>query len=336
MRVARLHGVGDVRIADEPPPSVVAPGDALVRVTAVGLCGSDLHWFGEGGIGDAVLADPLVLGHEMAGVIEDGPRRGTRVAIDPAQPCGDCETCRSGHPNVCPEVRFAGHGGCDGGLRELMTWPRRLLHPLPAELSDAGGALLEPLGVALHGIDLGHLRLGDAVAVVGCGPIGLFVIQLARAGGATTVLAVEPLEHRRLAALDMGADMAMTPRQADDGELWEATGRRGVDLAVEMAGTDEAVRLAVAAARPAGRVVLGGIPDDDRTAFPASIARRKGLTMALVRRMKETYPRAIALARRGAVALDPLIGQRFAFEDVAEAFIRAATRDSLKTIVDIS
>ena len=107
------------------------PGHSLVRVTAVGLCGSDLHWFAEGGIGDAVVTSPLVLGHELAGVVERGPRAGTRVAIDPAQPCLTCESCRRGHPNLCPTVRFAGHGGQDGGLRDLMAWPDELLYPLP-------------------------------------------------------------------------------------------------------------------------------------------------------------------------------------------------------------
>src|SRR2546423_12593551 len=177
MKVARLHAVGDLRLADEPPP-VPGPGESLVRVTAVGICGSDLHWWGEGAIGDAALERPLVLGHEAAGVIDAGPDRGTRVAIDPAITCGVCRPCRDGYHNLCVRIRFAGHGRQDGALREFLTWPSHLLHPLPGSLPDTGGAILEPLGVAVHALDLGHVRLGASVMVVGCGPIGLLLIQI--------------------------------------------------------------------------------------------------------------------------------------------------------------
>ena len=122
MRVARLHAVGDLRVAQEPVPSGDG-SDALVRVTAVGICGSDLHWWDEGAIGDAKLTHPLVLGHEGAGVIEDGPRRGERVAIDPAIPCEPCRACRDGYRNLCYRIRFSGHGETDGMMREFMAWP---------------------------------------------------------------------------------------------------------------------------------------------------------------------------------------------------------------------
>ena len=129
MWAARLHALGDIRLAQEPRP-VGCADTSVVRVTAVGLCGSDLHWFGEGGIGDARLEQPLVLGHEICGVVESGPMAGQRVALDPAIPCGDCGSCLAGHRNLCPAVRFAGHGAQDGGLREYLTWPTQLLHPL--------------------------------------------------------------------------------------------------------------------------------------------------------------------------------------------------------------
>jgi L-iditol 2-dehydrogenase len=183
MRVARLHAAGDVRVGVEERPEP-GPRESLVRVTAVGLCGSDLHWFGEGGIGDAELHRPLVLGHEFGGTVEGGPLHGQRVAVDPAVPCERCARCREGNRNLCPTVRFAGHGGQDGGLREHVAWPTQLLHPVPPQLSDEAAAMLEPLGVAIHAFDLGHVRLGASVAVVGCGPIGLMLLQVARVGGA--------------------------------------------------------------------------------------------------------------------------------------------------------
>ena len=156
MRVARLHGPGDVRLHDEPRPTPGA-GEVLVRVEAVGLCGSDLHWFDEGSIGGIPLTRPLSPGHELAGTTEDG----RRVAVDPAIPCETCPPCREGHPNLCPSVRFAGYGEDDGALREWMAWPERCLYPLPDSLSATDGAMLEPLGVALHAVDLAHLRPGS-------------------------------------------------------------------------------------------------------------------------------------------------------------------------------
>jgi L-iditol 2-dehydrogenase len=322
MWAARLHGTGDIRLAREPVPRA-GPGLTLVRVTAVGLCGSDLHWWDEAGIGDARLGRPLVLGHENAGEIAEGPRQGERVAIDPAIPDGTCATCRRGHRNLCPQVRFAGHGGTDGGLREFMAWPAELLHPLPSQLSDAEGALLEPLGVAGHAVDLGHLRLGGTAAVLGCGPIGLMIIQLLFAAGASTVLAADPLPHRAAAAARFGATVtAEYPAGAD------------VDTAFEVAGADAAVDAAIAAARPGGRVVLVGIPDQDATTFRASAARRKGLTIAMSRRMDEAYPRAIALAGSGRIDLASLVTTCSPLAKVAGAFRTAAQRDGLKVIVE--
>ncbi len=320
MQTARLYATADIRLADEPVPDA-GPGMSLVRVTAVGICGSDLHWWDEGGIGDARLERPLVLGHENAGVIAEGPRRGQRVAIDPAIPDGTCPQCRRGYPNLCPQLRFAGHGVTDGGLREFIAWPTGLLYPLPDALSDTDGALLEPLGVALHALDLGHLRLGRSAAVVGCGPIGLMLIQLLLAGGASRVIAADLLPHRRRAAARFGAELAAA---GDAGQ---------VDTAFEVAGTDAAVDAALAAARPGGRVVLAGIPRDDRTSFRASVARRKGLTIAMSRRMNETYPRAIALAASGRVDLASLVTHRVPLAQTAEAFAAAARRAGLKVVV---
>jgi L-iditol 2-dehydrogenase len=323
VRAARLYATRDIRVTDEIAPETGA-GQTLVRVTAVGICGSDLHWWTEGSIGDARLARPLALGHEGAGVIADGPRRGERVAIDPAIPCETCRACRDGYRNLCYRIRFAGHGETDGMLRELMPWPARLLHPLPEAISDAAGALLEPLGVALHAVDLGHVPFGGSVAVVGCGPIGLLLVQLLRAAGAR-VLAVEPLPHRREAAGEFGA------REVADATA--ALSGYGADVAFEMAGTDAAVQAAMESVRPGGRVVLGGIPDGDTTTFPASLARRKGLTIAMVRRMNEVYPRAIDLVTRGAIRLDPLVSARFPLADTAGAFTAAQRREGLKVIV---
>jgi len=327
MRVARLHGAGDIRVRDEPEPT---PGDGEVRVrmTAVGICGSDLHWYSEGGIGDAHLTAPVVPGHEMAGVALDGAYAGRPVAVDPALPCRGCRPCLAGNPNLCPNVVFAGHGSCDGGLAEVLAWPEHALQPVPDGMTAVEVAMLEPFGVAIHAMDLAHPRAAMSVGVFGCGPIGLLLIQLARAVGAGRVVASEPLPHRRAAAAAAGADLVLDP---DD-----VGADLDLDVVFEVAGTDGAVRDAIVAATPGARVVLVGIPETDLVTFPAGTARRKGLTIALSRRMKDTvYPRAIELHRRHAVQLGALVTDRFPLDRAADAFRRAAGRGGLKTVIEI-
>lgn len=331
MKSVRLHGTGDLQLHEEEIP-VEGAGDKLVRITSVGVCGSDLHWFSEGGIGDAKLERPLVLGHEFAGVTSDGQR----VAIDPAVPCGHCEFCEHGHPNLCENLIFAGHGMTDGAMREWLTWNERSLFPIPDSLSDDDGAMLEPLGVAIHTIDLGKIKPGMSVGVFGCGPIGLLIIQLARLSGAANIIATDLLPHRIEAAKRYGASQAYFAE--DDSRLsqiWAATDGRGVHVVFDAAGAQEAIDDAFAAVRPGGKVILAGIPEDDRTSFSASVARRKGLTIKLVRRMKHTYPRAIELVSKGLVDVRSLVTHRFPLEQSAEAFQVAQRREGLKIIIEV-
>jgi L-iditol 2-dehydrogenase len=331
MKVIRLHARADLRLSNEPVP-VPRSGEKLVEVKAVGVCGSDLHWFSEGAIGDAQLKHPLVLGHEFAGVTEDGQS----VAVDPAIPCGQCEFCQQGHPNLCSFIIFAGHDEQDGGLRECIAWDKKSLFPIPDSLTYTDGAMLEPLGVGIHAVDLGKLKAGMTVGVFGCGPIGLMLIQLARLAGATNIIATDVLSHRVDAAKDFGAHHAfLTAGSLEPEQIGAATNGRGVDVAFEAAGKQEAVDDAFAAVLPGGKVILVGIPDDDRTSFSASTARRKGLTIKLARRMKHTYPRAIDLVTKGLVDVRSLVTHRFPLDRAVEAFQVAARREGLKVIIEM-
>jgi L-iditol 2-dehydrogenase len=330
----RLHGIGDLRVTEEARTDPVPEGWSRIAVTSVGICGSDLHWFTEGGIGELGLEYPVVPGHEFAAVALDGPHAGRRVAVDPAIPCGRCEQCRTGHGNLCPDIVFAGNGSFDGALQEELAWPDHLLHPLPDDLSDDAGALLEPLGVAIHAVGLGHVRLGDDVLVVGAGPVGLLSAQVARRTGARRVFLSEPLAHRRETARRLGADEVWAPEEVPEG-LTEVTGGRGVDVVIEMAGPDEAIATAVRSARPGARIALGGIPSEASSSLPAAEARRKGLTFTMVRRMHDTYPRAIALATSG-IDLDAVVSARFPLAEATAAFTAAAARRGDKTVVEVS
>ena len=334
MKVLRLHSRGEFRLKDEPEP-VVGSDAHLIRVSAVGLCGSDLHWYTGAGIGDARLRQPLVLGHEFAGIIDSGARKGQPVAVDPAIVCGQCRYCTEGNPNLCENQRFAGHGTMDGALSEKICWPKSLVHALPEELSAIEGAMLEPLGVALHALDLGHVLPGMSVGIFGCGPIGLMLVQLSRAAGATQIIATDRLTHRLDAARAFGATHGILAADGQENtEVSAAADQGGVDIAFEAAGDNDAVETAIRAARPGSKVILIGIPDDDRTEFPASVARRKGLTLKLVRRMKHSYPRAIHLTRRKIVDLSGLVTHRFPLSEYREAFEAAKNREGIKVIIE--
>lgn len=308
----RLYGPSDLRVEEMPFSAQLAPGEVLLRVAATGVCGSDLHPYETGSIGSTILQQPLVLGHEFSGVIEaigahvEALTIGARVAVDPAWVCGECRECRNGNPNLCRKQRFCGLAPDDGSLRERLVAPARCCHPISDAMSDAAAALLEPLGIALHATDLARIRVGSRVAILGAGPIGLCLAQTARVAGASIVWISDPLQYRQQFAAKFGA----LPLPAD----------AEADVVIEAAWARESVQQAMEIARPGGTVVLVGIPFEDSVTFSHSVARRKGLTILMSRRMKHTYPRAIALVESGRVDLDALVTHRFALSDTPEAF----------------
>jgi L-iditol 2-dehydrogenase len=356
MLAARLHGPRDLRVEDVPHPGPPPPGAALIRVQVTGVCGSDLHSYLDARIGDTPVEAPFVLGHEFSGIVEavgaekgpgpffhsgpglDGRHQpltpGTRVAVDPAQPCGRCEACDQGHPNLCWRLHFCGNFPDGGSLCEWMHMPARSCFPVPADMDFTGAALLEPLGVAVHAVDLAKIRVGDDVAIVGAGPIGLLILQLVRLSGAGRVFVSDRFAWRLARAEASGA----VPVHAVDDDpvrfVARETGGRGVDVAIEAAWADESVAQAASMARLGGRLVLVGIPGDDRLAMPHSTARRKGLTIRMSRRMKHVYPRAIRLVQEGRVDLDALVSHRFPLSRAAEAFaMNAAYEDRVMKVV---
>lgn len=344
MRVARLHGIHDLRLEDLPQPKP-GPGEVLLKVASVGVCGSDVHYYEEGRIGDAVVTDPIIMGHEfsawVAGLGEgvEGLEIGQLVAVEPAIHCGECETCQHGHPNLCPDVRFCGTPPIDGVFAEYTVMPAENCFPLPKEFGPEAGAMLEPLGIAIHAVDLAHLKPGQTIAVLGAGPIGMLTAAVAKAAGAGEIYMTEPLADRRKFALDYVADVTLNPEETDVvAEIMRLTDGRGVDVAFEAAGAPETPDQASAVTRPGGKVVVAGIPSDDTMTLTASTARRKGLTIKLVRRMKHTYPRAIRLVQKGMVDVKPLVTHLFPLERITDAFDVVVDYDDgvLRALIQVS
>lgn len=283
MKSLKLYGPRDLRLIEEPVPQP-QPDEALLRVRAVTICHSDIHYYRDGRIGDTVSLEPLVLGHEFAGEIMQVPAGaenlhvGDLVAVEPAISCGHCRYCHEGNPNLCQHLLFAGVPPLDGGLREYLPYKPEFLFPLPAGFSAEDGAMLEPLGVALHSWDLAHFRMGETAAIVGAGPIGLLLIQLARLAGATEVLAVEPLAYRRDLAAELGA-IPVSPNEDLERVAAAHTEGYGVDVAIEVAGQVAAQEEAARMVKPGGKLVMVGIPPEDQLLLTHHIVRRKGLTI---------------------------------------------------------
>ncbi len=336
MRAAILNGIRSVMVTDIPPPQP-RNDEVCIRVAAVGVCGSDLHSYLEGGTNGPQSIRPIVLGHEFAGVVTSdiadrvGLAAGTIVAIDPARPCGVCEWCERGETNLCPDVRFLGYPPNNGAMAEYVAVPPEALHALPAGMDAATGVLLETLGVALHALDLAKVRLGETVVVLGCGPVGLLLVQLAKVAGAGRVLAVDPVAHRHALALRMGGDEGFASFTA----VAAATKGRGADLVLEATDSDVGFDEATRCARIGGRLVMVGIPNGNRYTIAASEARRRGLSAKFSRRMPEIYPRAIALTASGRVDLTPLASHSFKLEETARAFAMQAAREDgiIKAII---
>jgi L-iditol 2-dehydrogenase len=298
------------------------PGEVLLDIAAVGLCGSDLHYYKDGGIGAAQqIRQPFVPGHEFAGwLCEDQPdlglSRGTLVAVDPNESCGQCEWCRHGHPNLCPKVKFIGAPPNDGAMTRRLWVPAGQIVPIPADFTPLEAVMLEPLGVAIHAVDLAKPRLMERVTLVGAGPIGLLILQVLKVAGASEILVAEPQAHRREAALAHGAAAALPSVEA----LRDLTHGEGTPLVVEATNSPDGFRDAVAASRIGGRIVLVGIPDGDIYTLPAAEARRRGLVIKFARRMGEVYLRAIELVASRKVDVTTMVTRRFALEQAPDAF----------------
>ncbi len=316
-----IHGAGDVRVASyqcrEPDKNEV-----MAEVAAVGICGSDIHYYKDGGIGSAVIDKPFVPGHEfgatvLADIPENDIESGELVAVDPATPCHVCEWCSKGYHNLCPFVRFVGAPPYNGALTPSLPIMRSAAIKLPLGMTADQAAMLEPLGVCLHALDLAKPRLMESVAVVGCGGIGLGIIQLLALSGVQRIVGFDPQQHRIDKAIELGAHDAR--RQISD--VSGLTNGRGFDLVLEATNSPDGLRDAVHAAAIGARVILVGIPDGDTySPLSAAEARRRGLDLRFSRRMGDVYPRAISLVHEQRIDVDALITHRFTLENSPEAF----------------
>jgi L-iditol 2-dehydrogenase len=332
-RAAVLYAVGDVRVEDRPVP-VPGPREVLVEVRSVGVCGSDVHYYEHGRIADFVVREPMILGHEAAGVIvalgerADKHQIGQRVAMEPGVPCGSCHQCRVGRYNLCPYVRFFATPPIDGAFATFVVIDEDFAHPVPDSLSDDAAALIEPFSVGLWACRKAGVQPGESVLVTGAGPIGLLAMQAARCAGAGELTITDVNPSRLELARKLGASRTLDVRS-------EPLADAGVqaDVLLECSGNLTAVTEGFGSLLPAGRAVLVGMGGDD-VPLPLGLIQARELIVTGTFRYANIYPAAIALAATGQVDLDSLVTGRYGLDDAEEA-LKASRSDpaAVKTVV---
>jgi L-iditol 2-dehydrogenase len=323
----QLTGLRRTSLFDVPEPAVRMDTDVKIRMQAVGVCGSDVHYYTTGRIGSQVVQYPFPVGHEGAGYVTEtgsavqGLRAGDRVAIEPAMPCGACDQCLSGRPHTCRKLRFLGcPGQADGCLSEFIVMPQHSCIPFPEGMSFEQAAVSEPLAIGLYAIRLAGAVSGKRVAVLGSGPIGLSVLSAARLAGAEAVYMTDPIEERLSVARQSGATATFNPVREDVVTNIAAREPLLMDFVVECCGRQKALDQAIRLLKPGGTLLIVGIPSFSRFSFPVDDLRRKEIAIRNVRRQNGCDREAIRVIADGSVSVDHWITHRFPLEECREAF----------------
>ncbi|OQM44665.1 alcohol dehydrogenase [Anoxybacillus sp. UARK-01] len=341
MKAAVMNQPFDIEIKEIPVPEVKG-NEVLVKVMAVGICGSDLHYYEHGKIGRYIVEKPIILGHECSGIVvavgEDVTKLkvGTRVAIEPGVTCGQCEYCKQGRYNLCPDVEFLATPPVNGAFVQYIKHREDFLFPIPDELSFEEAALNEPFSVGIHAAKRVQLQPGSTVAIMGMGPVGLTAIAAVRAFGASTIIVTDLESNRLEAAKRLGATYTINILEKDPiGEIQRVTDGKGVDVAFETAGNPKALQTALKAVKRGGKLAIIGLPAQDEIALNVPLIADQEIDIYGIFRYANTYPQGIQFLRSGQYDFKSLITDRYPLEQTKEAMERARTnkRESLKVVV---
>jgi L-idonate 5-dehydrogenase len=337
-----IHSAGDLRVEDVPTPPVLT-NQLRVRVRFGGICGSDLHYFQHGGFGTVRVTEPMVLGHEVAGVVEEvgtgvtGFAPGDRIAISPSRPCGLCRFCQMGLQNHCLDMRYYGSAmrtpHVQGAFRREIVVETHQAHRLAETLSDREGAMAEPLSVALHAVRRAGPLLGAKVLVTGCGPIGALVVIAARRAGATQIVVTDVGAFALRSALKVGADQAINVAETPQALAAFSADKGQFDVLFEASGNPAALRGALDVLRPRGVIVQVGLGGETTLPLNTIVAKEFDLRGAF--RFHEEFGIAVDLLNKGLVDVKPLISATVPYRDAGRAFALAADRSqAMKVLLD--
>lgn len=343
MKVAVMNGVGQMGYTERPIPTP-KDDEVLVKLEYVGICGSDLHYYETGAIGSYVVEPPFVLGHEPGGVVVEVGKNvkhlkvGDKVALEPGKTCGQCEFCKTGRYNLCPDVIFFATPPVDGVFQEYVAHEAGLCFKLPENVSTMEGALIEPLAVGFHAANLGDAHIGQTAVVFGAGCIGLVSMMALKAKGVSRVYVVDIMAKRLEKALELGADGVINGAERDAVEaVLELTGGAGCDLIVETAGTQITTRQAIHMAKKGSTIVLVGYSKSGEMTLPMSLSLDKELTFKTVFRYRHVYPMAIDAVAAGKINLKGIVTDVFELDDIQNAMDRSVADKAniVKAVVKI-
>lgn len=344
MKVAVMLGTGKMGFEERDIPKA-KDDEVLVKLEYVGICGSDLHYYETGAIGDYVVEPPFVLGHEPGGtVVEVGKnvkhlKVGDRVALEPGKTCGHCEFCKTGRYNLCPDVVFFATPPVDGVFQEYVAHEADLCYKLPDNVSTLEGALIEPLAVGFHATIQGDAHLGQRAVVMGAGCIGLVSMMALKARGVSEVYVVDIMEKRLEKALELGAAGVINGAEEDVLErVKELTDGAGMDLVIETAGTEITTRQAIHMAKKGSNIVLVGYSKSGEMTLPMSLVLDKELTFKTVFRYRHIYPMAIDAVAAGKVNLKGIVTDVFGLDEVQKAIDYSVNNkaDIVKAVIRIA
>jgi L-iditol 2-dehydrogenase len=328
MKTMVLTGIREMEMQERPMPEIIKDTDVLIRMKAVGVCGSDIHYYASGKIGSQVVKYPFPVGHEGAGeVIEFGNKvkslkKGQRVAIEPAMPCHECDQCKSGRPHTCRKLRFLGcPGQADGCLSEFIVMPEANCIPITESLSYGDAAISEPLSIGVYAVRLSQMDLHNkSVGILGFGPIGMSVLLPAIQKGAGKVYVTDKIDERLTIAQSCGATWTGNPDKSDAVALIKEQDPRLLDIIFECCGQQEAADQAVELLKPGGKLMIIGIPEFSRWSFPVDQMRHKEICIQNVRRQNNAVQEALDLLAQNKIDISKMTTHRFPFESTKDAF----------------
>ena len=338
MKVAYMKEKMHIEVRDDAQIPEPKAGEVLVKIEACGICGSDVHFYKDGRVGDVMAPEDFVLGHEVAGVVTkvgEGVkdlRAGDRVALEPGYPCGKCEYCMSGRYNLCPDVVFFADPPVEGALKEYVAHPAQMCFKLPENMTTEEGALIEPLAVGLHATGLGNVGLGDEVLILGGGCIGLVTLLSAKARGASKIVVVDLYEKRLNMAKQLGAtDVIQAGTENVEERIGELFNGKGADIVFETAGAIPTIQQTPYFVKKGGTIVLVGMAAESMAEYNFSQAMKKEITIKTVFRYRNLYPTAIAAVSSGSIDVKQIVTHRFTFDESDKAF-RTVVEDAKNVI----
>jgi len=345
MKQVVLTGIRKMEMTEIPAPLIVHPSEVKLRMSSIGVCGSDIHYYAEGKIGTQIVQYPFPVGHECSGIIEEigsgvtNVKVGDLVVVDPSIHCGHCDQCVAGRPHTCRNNKFLGcPGQLDGCLTEYIVMPDFTCFPVTGKMNPVQAALIEPLTIGVYTVKLAQIQMKDtSVGIFGAGPIGLSVLFKLLADGINDITIIEPLDYRLKKAKEIGAKMIVNPELENVESAVKNNHELLLDVVFEASGTQEAVTNAVKILKPGGKLVLVGIPPDAKYTFDMDIMRRKELTVINVRRQNHCVEEAIELVMSGKIDVEKMVTHHFSLDETPEAFeiVEAYKDGAIKAMINL-